>query len=233
MANTITFVSLGPGEPELITLKGLRTLKEADIIYCPSTTLKNTKVSSRALDILLALDIDQAKVQLFDVPMSKDRTLALASYAAVSKLIHQAYLEGKNVAVTAEGDAGFYSSSHYIIDNLKRDGVVVDKIPGVPAFISAGALAHIHIAMQKEELHVVPGVITTSDLVDKIEKHRAVVIMKASQSAEDIKQAIHKAPQSTFHYFENVGLDTEYYTTDIEEIINRKFPYFSLLIIKS
>ena len=232
MANTITFVSLGPGEPDLITLKGLKKLQEADIIFCPFTLLKSGKQSSRAQDMLLALGIQISKIRLFDVPMSKNRKKALHSYQQVAMQIEAAYLSNQNVAVTAEGDTSFYSSGHYIIDLLAKKGLAVDKVPGVPAFISAGALAHLHIVQQEEQLHVVPGVITATELGCKLEAAHTVLIMKASQCQDIIKQLIQQFPTHTFHYFENIGLETEYYTTIQEEILNRQFPYFSLLIIK-
>lgn len=231
--NSITFVSLGPGESDLITLKGLKKLQRADCIYSPSTTLKNKQISSRALDIIKELDVDASKVKLFDVPMSKNRSLALESYQRVSELIYRDYEQGLNIVITAEGDAGFYSSSHYIIDALKVKGIEVEKVPGVPAFISAGALARIHISQQEEQLHVVPGVITEEELCNKLDKKHAVVIMKASQCVGVIQSIMPRMSSShSFHYFENIGLESEFYTSDIDLIHARKFPYFSLLIIK-
>lgn len=233
MANTVTFVSLGPGDPSLITLKGLKQLQEADIIYAPSTQLKSGKVSSRAYDIITSLGIDSAKIKLFNVPMSKNRDLAVNAYQEVSELIYQAHLEGYQIAISAEGDAGFYSSSHYVTEYLKLKNIEVDKIPGIPAFIASGALAHLHIAKQEEELHVVPGILSLEELTGKLNAGHAVVVMKASQCEEVIKAAIKEFPETSFHYFENVGLPTEFYTQDTSTILARSFPYFSLLIIKN
>lgn len=231
MTNPITFVSLGPGEPELITLKGLKKLQEADHIFCPSTNLKSGKTSSRARDILVALDIDESKIRLFDVPMNKDRSAAIDSYHAVAQTIASAHKQDEKIVVTAEGDAGFYSSSHYIVDQLDSMSVPSVKVAGVPAFISCGALANIHVVKQEEELHVVPGVIALDELKQKIEARASIVIMKTSQCESVIKQAMTEMPQATFHYFENAGLAHEYYTKDNAEILQRKFPYFSLIII--
>lgn len=231
MTNPITFVSLGPGDPKLITLKGLEALQQADIIFCPSTNLKNGKISSRAMDILMALKIDRNKVELFDVPMSKDRSAAINSYQSVAETIASLQQQGKAIAVTAEGDAGFYSSSHYIVDELDKKEIPSVKIAGVPAFISCGALANIHVVKQEEELCVVPGVISLEELKAKMETDTSIVIMKTSQCEDVIKQAMQEVQTATFHYFENVGLPQELYTHSKEEIAERKFPYFSIIII--
>lgn len=228
----IAFVSLGPGEADLITLKGLKALQAADCIFYPATIVKESALSSRALDIMVELEIDSKKAIPFHVPMSKDRSLAIEAYNRVSKEAEQQYLKGLKVAIVAEGDAGFYSSIHYIFDTLTTQNIPVEHIAGIPAFIASGALAGIHIVKQEEELNVIPGIISADDLIDKIKSGKVVVIMKVSQCQEAVKECITVIPTATFHYFENVGVkDKEYYTNNTQEIIARKFPYFSLMII--
>lgn len=79
MTYPISFVSLGPGEPELITVKGLKQLQQADIIYCPATRNKQGGVISRAADIVRALEIDKAAIRCFMLPMSKERGCRMGS----------------------------------------------------------------------------------------------------------------------------------------------------------
>lgn len=231
MPDYIMFVSLGPGDPELITLKSLKILRQADIILCPSTRTAAGDITSRASDMLSELDIDEKKIELFDVPMNKDRTKALESYKQVSDKIAGYFTEGLKIAVTAEGDAGFYSSIHYINDNLNRTGIPTMKSAGVPAFIACGALANIHIVKQEEKLAVIPGTITRAYLLELINTGKTVVIMKPSRCEDAIKEAL--SPTLAFHYFENVGIpEKEFYIQNIKEIKERKFPYFSLLIVQ-
>lgn len=233
MFDSVTFVSLGPGDPELITLKGLKTLQKADLIFCPSTALPGGKNSSRAKDVLLQLGIDEAKLNTFNVPMNKDRSLAIESYKAVAEEISDKYKNGHKIAVTAEGDAGFYSTIYYISEYLAIKNIPVSRIAGVPAFIACGTLANIHIVKQEEELEVIPGILTVDSLKDKIANGKTIVLMKASQCEQVIKEALENIQDVTFHYFENAGIsDKEFYTQNREEILNRKFPYFSLIIIR-
>lgn len=139
----IRFVSLGPGEPDLITLKGLKALQGADCIFCPATMTQDGKSSSRALSILNTLGFSDT-VQCFRLPMDKDRTLALRSYEAVYESSKILRAEGQNVVIVAEGDAGLYSSIHYIYDKLQQDDIPVEQIAGIPAFIASGAMAGLH-----------------------------------------------------------------------------------------
>lgn len=229
----VTFVSLGPGEADLITLKGLKNLQAADCIYYPSTISKEGKITSRALDILLELDIAPQKCRPFHVPMSKDRTKAIEIYKIIALLAKDNYIDNKKVSIVAEGDAGFYSSIHYILDHLSLHDIPVERIAGVPAFIAGGMLAGIHVVKLEEELHVVPGIITQDQLNENISNRKVTVIMKVSLCADIIKESIADNKDTTFHYFENIGVNgSEFYTTDIDSILDRKIPYFSLMIIQ-
>lgn len=228
----ITFVSLGPGDPELITLKGLRTLQKADIILSPATKTDNGKVSSRAAHILNQLGISENKIKLFALPMSKDRSQAMKVYDEMYETAVSCHSQSSSIAIVAEGDAGFYSSIHYIYDRLHASGIPVQCIPGIPAFIACGAVAGLHIVQQEERLMVIPGNTTAKELADLLADNITVVIMKLSQCVSAIHECITVHPSYIYHYFENAGTDKEYYSTDVSELKQKKYPYFSLLIIQ-
>lgn len=232
MLYPINFVSLGPGEPDLITVKGLKALRQADVIYCPATTNKQGVILSRAADILKALEVAPSAIQLFMLPMSKDRTEAWKAYDLLYNKAVQQYKEGKRIVITAEGDAGFYSSIQYIYDKLLAEGIALQRIAGIPAFIAAGALAGLHIVKQEEQIIVIPGVLSAEELSEKIRAGYVIVIMKLSQCMEAIHTCMNLHPESIFHYFENVGTEQEYYTSDKRCIQGKTFPYFSLMIIQ-
>lgn len=141
----IQFVSLGPGEAELITLKGLKALQNADCIFCPETPVRDGHSLSRAADIMLRLDIPANRIRRFSLPMSKQRTDALNAYDQVYAAALSLHHAGKKVAIVAEGDAGFYSSVHYIYEKLQAAGIPVEQIAGIPRFHrcrSTGRIAH-------------------------------------------------------------------------------------------
>lgn len=232
MTHPISFVSLGPGEPELITVKGLKQLQQADIIYCPATRNKQGTSLSRAADIVRALEIDETAIQCFTLPMSKDRTEAWKVYDALYNEAADRYQRGQRIVIVAEGDAGFYSSIQYIYDKFTEADIAVQRTAGIPAFIAAGALAGLHIVKQEEEIVVIPGTPSADELSEKINAGYVIVIMKLSQCIEAIHECIRKHPQSQFHYFENVGTEKEYYTSDRKIIADKVYPYFSLMIIQ-
>ena len=210
MSYPICFVSLGPGDPELITLKGLKKLRQADIIYCPATISKSGQLLSRAARIIEELEIEKSVVQFFTLPMSKDRTEVWKVYDTLYEKAISARDKEKKVVIVAEGDAGFYSSIQYIYDKFKENRIEVERTAGIPAFIAAGALAGLHIVKQEEQ----------------------IIVMKLSQCVEAVHTCIRLHPETNFHYFENVGTGEEFYTSDRKQIQRKIFPYFSLMIIQ-
>lgn len=233
MNRTITFVSLGPGEPELITVKGLKTLQQADQIFCPATLTSSGKQVSRAANILRALEIEEHKIRPFVLPMSKDRQKAIEAYDQLLVDAANSLHEGKKVVIVAEGDAGFYTSIQYIYHQLEKEHIEVKRVPGIPAFIAAGATGGLHIVKQEERLMVIPGTATADELDQFIRQGYNLVIMKLSACIEAVHECIRRHPETHFHYFENVGTEKEKYISDPEIIAQTNFPYFSLLIIQA
>lgn len=231
--SSVLFVSLGPGEAELITVKGLKALQSSDCIFCPETVTKDGRNFSRAADIMLQLDIPKDKICRFSLPMSKQREKALSAYDRVHMETLSLHKDNKRVAIVAEGDAGFYSSIHYIYEKLQAENIPVEHIAGIPAFIAAGAQGGLHIVSQEERLTVIPGNTTAEEIEKLISEKSAIVIMKLSQCTDEVHRCIHLHPEYAYHYFENVGTSGERYLNNMKQIEAIRFPYFSLLIIRS
>lgn len=234
--SNLFFISLGPGDPELITLKSLRQLERSDMIFCPGTHTLSGTFRSRSKEILDQLGIDERKVIVFNVPMSKQRDAAHIAYNEIAYKLMEIYREhndSKIISVVAEGDCGFYSSTHYISEILMQEGVEVNHIAGVPAFLACAAAVNLHITKQEETLEVIPGIVTEEQLLRNLKEKKTIVIMKVSLSEAVLKAFLTAHPQYSYSYFENVGLDNEYSTTNSAEIQARKIPYFSIMIIKN
>ena len=212
----IQFVSLGPGEAELITLKGLKALQNADCIFCPETPVRDGHSLSRAADIMFRLDIPANRIRRFSLPMSKQRTDALNAY-------DQVYAAALSL---------HHASVHYIYKKLQAAGIPVEQIAGIPAFIAAGARGGLHIANQEERLTVIPGITTAEEIERLIQSQNTVVIMKLSQCTDEVHRCIRLHPEYDYRYFENVGTPQEKYISDGQQLETLRFPYFSLLIIR-
>lgn len=231
-SKTVHFVSLGPGDPDLMTLKAHKTLHESDVIFCPATKGRNGSTVSRSASIVCSAGIEEGKIRTFEVPMCKDRSRVKKIYDETAEAIIAYSNQGKAISVVAEGDAGFYTSIQYMFNKIQDSGITTKRIAGIPAFIAAGAAAGIHIAKLDESLTVVSKLHSEEELSGILSHSENAVIMKLPLSADVLRHFISLHKEFDYHYFENLGTEEEYYTHEPADIIRRDFPYFSLMIIR-
>lgn len=221
----IRFISLGPGAAEMVTLGTLRSLEEAQKVYCFAVG-----ESSRAAEIIAQLDIDQSKVTTVKVPMLHDREKANAVYNELASTIRKEHEAGMNIAVATEGDSGIFATTHYVMDRLMEMGVECEQTPGIPSFIAASSIAGLHLVKLQERLLIIPGKISAEEILRLTSEGYNLVIMKLSLAHEAVSEAFQKAHNLTFHYFENIGAPSQKY--EILKRVPESFPYFSLLIVQ-
>ena len=220
----IRFISLGPGAAEMVTLGTLRSLDEAQKVYCFAVG-----ESSRAAEIIAQLNIDQSKVITVKIPMSNDRSKANAIYDELASTIRKEHEAGMNIAVATEGDSGIFATTHYVMDRLMEMDVECEQTPGIPSFIAAASIAGLHLVKLQERLLVIPGKTTAEEIINLTSEGYNLVIMKLSMAYEAVSKAFHETKDLQFHYFENIGTTTQKY--EILKEMPNNFPYFSLMII--
>ena len=227
----VRFVSLGPGDPELITLKALKALQEADLIFCAATGRPGATERSRSADMLRTYAL-KGEIRTFRLPMSKQRDGALAVYRQLYADAARAQQQGLGVCIAVEGDAGVYASMHYVLELFEADGKPAEQLCGISSFIAAAAQARLHLMQQDQRLMVVPGNVSAPEMEQLLRQGYELAIMKLSQCAEDVRTFIPAHPQYKYHYFENVSMAEGCATSCPDEILTKEFPYFSLLIIQ-
>ena len=226
----VTFLSLGPGDPELLTIKALKTLKDADVVMVPATRNREGITKSRATDIISEW-CDENRLMVYELPMLKDRQAVSLVYDRIFADCVRLFEEGRRVVVAVEGDVSIYASIHYVMERLEKAGIPVEQSAGIPSFITAAASAGLSLVSQLQRLTILPGDADAEMLHQLLENNHVVIVMKLSQCQEAVKDFLHKYPQTVCHYFENVGTPEAYHTTLCDEILSRHIPYFSLCII--
>lgn len=228
----IEFVSLGPGDPEWLTVKAVKTLQAADTIIIPATADADGQVHSRAADIIGRWSTPE-KMRLCPLPMQQDRQGAHAVYERIYADTRELQAQGQRVVVAVEGDAGIYASIHYVLERLRADGIAAQQLPGIPSFIAAAAMAGLSLCSQHERLLVVPGDATADGLRELLDNGHVVVVMKLSRCQQAVKQLLSEhADDVEAHYFENVGTPLAFHTTAPADIVQRDMPYFSMAILR-
>ncbi len=236
----VAFISLGPGDPELVTMKSLKLLRKADVVWVPATdgALSHAKDNtfseahvSRAAQIISYWDI-KVPIKTFPIPMTRDGKEAMAMYDRMCQELYLLHQERQRVVVAVEGDVSIYASIHYVADRLTAMGIPVTQVPGITSFIAAAATARLSLVSHEERLLVVPGDVTDVELANLMRNNHTLVIMKLTKCEAAVKLFMMHHPNHAYYYFEDVGCETEFCSSDPEWITRHEFPYFSLMIIK-
>ncbi|MBG6130286.1 precorrin-2/cobalt-factor-2 C20-methyltransferase [Aquimarina sp. EL_43] len=228
--HTIYGIALGPGDPELLTLKALRILKEVDLIFYPGSITKDQK-KSFVYPILQYHGLEHKELKGFFLNMSYDRQEASETYAATVKDIEKAYQAGKKIAIVCEGDISLYASFSYILTGLQELQLPVFLVPGINSF-SLGASQHqIPLSLLNDKIAIVPRVKNIAEISKYFLEFDTVILMKIRSGWNDFHSELVQKDWKCY-YCERLGTNQEYITTDLTTLTNREIPYFSLLIIK-
>lgn len=222
-------VSLGPGDPELVTVKALKVLALADRIYYPATIAESGEVNSFTLEILHELGVGERKLKSILLPMAMSRDPVSNIYDTTVASIMQDLADGLCVAVVCVGDAGFYSTFAHLLGRMDAVYVELEIIPGVPAFVAAGASARVSLALRSDRVVVLPCLDDVNELDRYLDRYETVVVMKLSMICEELCSHLEKRDMS-FVYAEYLGTPREFITRNVEELKSRRIPYFSLII---
>lgn len=223
---SITAVGLGPGDAELLTIKGYNALKNADVIFYPASEVNGETVTSFSLPILDQLGL-AVRLEPLHIPMkSKDRD---TFYRNAFEQLKKEYDAGLNVAVVSEGDILFYSTFGYLWRHIMDAGMNYSLIPGIPAFIAANSLGTLPLVEGNNQLLIISCPHHFDEITRQIQPDRTLVIMKLSK-LESWGVFLRKL-EKPFLYVERAGLETQYVTNNAADLTFRRIPYFSLLII--
>ena len=211
-------VGVGPGDPELMTLKAVKLIKEADVIACPSKD--NAPGIAYQIAFRACPEIKEKELLLLDFPM-KESDLA-ASHQKAAESLMAVLQSGKNVAFLTLGDPGFYSTFSYISGLIEKKGFRTEIVSGVPSFCSASAGINIPIAVGSEAVMVTAGEFRDFD--------GTLIILKAGSRLKSLKESIIKSGKKAW-LVENSGMEGEKIYKDIG-VMPDKAGYFSILVVK-
>lgn len=217
-------VGVGPGDPELLTLKAVRVLREADVVLVPDSV----KADKTALHIASAY-LQNKTVETVTTPMVRDKAVVDAAYTAAADRICALLDQGRQVAFLTLGDPTVYSTYMYIHEKVLARGYDVEVVPGVPSFCAAAARLNLSLCQGSEPLLIVPASHGAEGLLDvKANK----VFMKAGKSILELQSQLRdRGLLDHAAMVENCSMENERVYprfADLQEASG----YFSLVIAK-
>ncbi|MDO5293014.1 MAG: precorrin-2 C(20)-methyltransferase [bacterium] len=218
-------VGVGPGDPELMTLKAVRIIEECPVIVAPSDNLETCVAYNIAKGAVNT--IDQKEVLAFHMPMTKDKKVLNDNYDYVAASIMEHLDAGKDVAVLTLGDPTVYSTYIYIHHRVEKAGYETQIISGITSFCATAASLNMSLVERSEPLHIYPG---TYNLEEMFEVTGTKVLMKSASKFIDVKERLQESNMDLY-MVENCGLRNEKKCYGIENF-PEKSSYYTVIVSK-
>lgn len=220
-------IGVGPGNPELLTVKAVETLKTVPVICAPKSAENKPSV---ALSIVKSvLDTRNKDYMLIEplFPMIEDKNELELYWEDAAKIMVKELEKGLDVSFITLGDPSIYSTFSYVAKIIKKMGYLVEMIPGITSFTGCAASAGITLGEKDEIIVVVPKV---DQRLEKILDHAdTAVIMKTSRHSEMLEEIIDNDPrEKTVVSVQNCGMENE----EIFDGFAKKGKYLSTTLIR-
>ncbi len=217
-------VGVGPGDPELLTVKAVRVLREADVVIVPDASSGDKVALNIAKDYLR-----DKQIQFVKTPMVRDKAVMDAAHEQAADTICALLDAGRQVAFLTLGDPAIYSTYMYIHQKVLHRGYAVEVVPGIPSFCAAAARLNQSLCLGKEPLTIIPASHDQNDLMDLPGNK---VFMKAGRSILELQQALaDKGLLEGASMVENCSMENEHVYPHFADL-KEPSGYFSLVIVK-
>jgi precorrin-2/cobalt-factor-2 C20-methyltransferase len=220
-------VSVGPGDPELMTVKAIKTIERCPCIAIPQTAGENTlarDIASKAVDL--------AGKELLPLPflMVKDCTALNRNHKELTEQIKLRLDKGVDVAMLNLGDVSIYSTFSYLMELLTDQGYEAVMVPGVPSFCAVAATLGTGLTMMQKPLHIIPA--SSMSVEEALSLPGTKVLMKTGKSMPSVKTAITvKGLAEKTMMVQNCGLPNETVCRNFKEAQD-DISYFTTMIVK-
>lgn len=224
-------VGVGPGDPELMTRKAERVLREVDWIFLPAAGKSGDSFARRIVE---PLGLPAGKFRPVSLCMSRDRTADGNAYTQTAAVIVQELRQGKSAAWITEGDPLFYSTFVHLLRELRHyPEVRIEIVPGITSTSAAAARAGVPVARLDERVAIVPACYGVERLPSLLEELSTVFLLKVNTSFDRLlaELASIRSPVRAV-YVEQVGTTAERVVTNLESLRGQELPYFSLVMLR-
>lgn len=225
MKGTLYGVGVGPGDPELMTLKAVRLIRENKIIAVPGAEPKDTVAYKIAVQAVPEL----AEKELLPIymPMTHDPEELESNHARGAKTLEAVLNKGENIIFLTLGDPCVYSTFTYLQRLVEADGYKTALVSGITSFCAAAARLNIPLSEWNQQLHVIPAV---HRLDTSLNEHGNYILMKSSKKMNQVKEILAQSNRDVL-MVENCGMENEHVYRSVEEIPDSA-GYYSLIIAK-
>mgnify|MGYP001358292864 CR=1 FL=1 len=232
MTGTLYGIGVGPGDPELMTVKAYRRLKEADVIAYPKKGRQSQSYAEQIIDAYFAPD-EKRRLGLH-FPMTKDISVLEPKWNEATDAIWAELATGRDVAFVTEGDPLLYSTFIHLMNVMERryPEALIEVIPGISSANAAAARLRLPLADGDEQVAIVPARADYEAMKAVLLGHDCVVFFKVAKVIDFMIQLLRELDLLQRAAVVTKVTSEEEVIWDVEQIEGAELEYLTLLVVR-
>lgn len=221
-------LGVGPGDPELMTLKAVRLIRECDVVVIP--------VSGKTVNVAYEIakgavpEIEEKELLELSMPMIREEDKLAESHDRAADAVIAVLKAGKDAAFLTLGDPSIYSTYIYVHDRVGARGYDTEIVPGIPSFCAVAARLNEGLTEASEALHIIPA--SYEGMEEAMQLSGTRVLMKSGKAIGKVKEFLSQMErQPSVKMVERCGMQGERVFNRLEDI-DEDAGYFSILVVK-
>ncbi|QUC64525.1 precorrin-2 C(20)-methyltransferase [Nitrosopumilus sp. K4] len=232
-------IGVGPGDPDLLTVKAVKAIQSADVIMCPASKVDRPSIALSVVDSLIDKSKNQEIVKLI-FPMTKDKDVLTETWKKNAKIMAEKVLTGKNVVYLTVGDPFLYSTWIYMHRDISENHpeIKISVIPGIVSMFTFASKVGVSIAEGAEKVSIIPSCYDLSSVKEIAKNSESMIFLKDGRYFDQVIQVLKDAgfpDDSIFAIGQDLGTDNEIIRKmKLGEVNDDTLTtkYFSILVVK-
>ncbi len=232
-------IGVGPGDPDLLTVKAVKAIQNADIIMCPASKEDRPSIAFSVVDSLIDKSKNQEIVKLI-FPMTKNKDILEATWKKNAKIMAETVLSGKNVVYLTVGDPFLYSTWIYMHKDLTENypDMDISVIPGIVSMFTFASKVGVSIAEGAEKVAIIPSCYDLSSVKEIAKNSESMIFLKDGRYFDQVIDVLKESgfpDNSIFAIGQDLGTDHEIIRKlTLGEVNDDTLTtkYFSILVVK-
>lgn len=232
-------IGVGPGDPDLLTVKAVKAIQNADVIMCPASKEDRPSIALSVVDSLIDKSKNQEIVKLI-FPMTKDKDVLAKTWETNAKIMAEKVLSGKNVVYLTVGDPFLYSTWIYMYKDLSESHpeIKISVIPGIVSMFTFASKVGVSIAEGAEKVSIIPSCYDLSSVKEIAKNSESMIFLKDGRYFDQVIQILKDAgfpDDSIFAIGQDLGTENEIIRKMTLGEVNDDTlttKYFSILVVK-
>lgn len=235
----LTGIGVGPGDPDLLTVKAVKAIQNADIIMCPASKEDRPSIALSIVSSIIDKSQNQEIIKLI-FPMTKDKNVLETTWKKNAKIMAEQVLSGKNVVYLTVGDPYLYSTWIYMHKDLKNNypEMEINVIPGIVSMFTFASKVGVSIAEGSEKVAIIPSCYDLSSVKEIAKNSESMIFLKDGRYFDQVIDVLKESgfpDNSIFAIGQDLGTEKEIIKKLTlgevnDETLTTK--YFSILVVK-